>query len=199
MTLPLARSQALSSLALRFGQVYRITQHPDGSPESDTTHTVMLALVAMELAALESSTLDIGKVAAFAAVHDLPEAYAGDTPTAFRLTPDEQAAKDGAEEVARQRIREDLGMLSVVAYTLDKYEAQDTPEARFVKCVDKLLPRLLAISNRCATPCAIGMTRDQLADRMASQGAHLRERYPEFHLIHDLHEEAARLAVEAYR
>ena len=40
----------IAAVAMRFGEIERATQHPDGRPESDTTHTVMLGLVALELA-----------------------------------------------------------------------------------------------------------------------------------------------------
>jgi hypothetical protein len=46
-------------------------------PESDTDHTVMLALIACALAPIVDARLDVGLVAQYALVHDLVEAYAG--------------------------------------------------------------------------------------------------------------------------
>lgn len=72
----------LGRLALLFGRVNRITKHDDGMTlESDTDHTIMLSLLACAFASKYMPDLDIGRVAQFALVHDLVEAYAGDTAT----------------------------------------------------------------------------------------------------------------------
>jgi hypothetical protein len=62
----------LGRLVLRFGRTYRITLHDDGTtPESDTDHTVMLALIACALAPTVDTRLDMGLVGQYALVHDL--------------------------------------------------------------------------------------------------------------------------------
>ena len=58
----------LAQLCLRFGRVNRITYHEDGKRfESDTDHTVMLAVVACAFATQYAPYLDVGRL-------DLPEA-----------------------------------------------------------------------------------------------------------------------------
>ena len=172
----LSRALRLARISLAFGRVDRATLHEDGArPETDTDHTVMLGLVACELA---PTTLDRTKVAAFALVHDLVEVYAGDTQT-LTITSDGMAAKRAREEVARTRLVAELGEGSWLAEILTTYEAQREPEARFVRLIDKVLPKLTHAFNGCAaakplTDC-VGFT-----DAHARQLRQYREEYPEF-------------------
>lgn len=83
----------LASLCLSFGAINRITCHQDGETlESDTTHTVMLGIVACQLAEEFYPTLDRGIIAQLALIHDLHEATAGDTQT-LRISAEEQQSK----------------------------------------------------------------------------------------------------------
>jgi 5'-deoxynucleotidase YfbR-like HD superfamily hydrolase len=59
-------------------------------PETDSDHTIMLILLAVEFA---PPTLSRGRIAEFAAVHDLAEAYAGDVQT-LTIDAAARAAKD---------------------------------------------------------------------------------------------------------
>lgn len=172
----LSRVLTLARISLAFGRVERATCHEDGRrPETDTDHTVMLGLVACELA---PPHLDRAKVAAFALVHDLVEVYAGDTPTLV-VTPEVLAAKAEREEAARARLSAELGAGSWLAETLAAYEAQREPEARFVRLVDKVLPKLTHAFNGCAA--ALPMTdRAGFVEAHAKQLRKLSAEYPEF-------------------
>lgn len=174
----LARAMRLARISLAFGRVERATRHEDGvRVETDTDHTVMLGLVACELA---PPHLDRAMVAAFALVHDLPEAdpNAGDTQT-LTITPEGMAAKRAREDAARVRITADLGAGSWVAEMMATYEQQQEPEARFVRLLDKVLPKLTHVFNGCIAAQA-------LTDRAGFIAAHERqfrqyqEEYPEF-------------------
>lgn len=172
----LTRALTLAQIALAFGRVERVTRHEDGvRPETDTDHTVMLGLVACELA---PPHIDRAKVAAFALVHDLVEVYAGDTQTLV-ITPEGAADKRAREEVARTRLVAELGGGSWLADLLATYEQQREPEARFVRLMDKVLPKLTHAFNGCAAARS-------LTDRAGFIGAHVRqfqklqEEYPEF-------------------
>lgn len=75
-----ARQLAIADLILRFGRVNRATLHPDGERwETDTDHTVMLAVLALEIVAdLEryaTALLGLERL-----VHDGPDAQG--TPSA---------------------------------------------------------------------------------------------------------------------
>lgn len=139
----------LGKLALAFGKVDRITCHPDGTtPESDTDHTVMLGLVACAFAERFAPELDRGKIAQFALVHDLVEVYAGDTATARIMTDADHASKEEREMAALAQIRSEFDAeLPWIGETIAAYERRDTPEARFIKVVDKALPKITNILN----------------------------------------------------
>lgn len=172
----LARALCLARISLAFGRVERATRHEDGvRPETDTDHTVMLGLIACELA---PASLDRAKVAAFALAHDLAEVYAGDTQTLV-ISAEGMAAKREREDAARARLIAELGAGSWVAETLAVYEQQCEPEARWVRAVDKVLPKLTHAFNGCAAAKAL-TDRPGFVDAHARQYDKLRAEYPEF-------------------
>ena len=148
----IARAQALAALALRFSRVERVTRHEDGvRPETDADHVVMLALVACELS---PAGLSQPKIAEFAIVHDLVEAYAGDTQT-LQIDAAGRAAKDARERAALERLRVEFGAHSWIVFMIEEYERQASPEARYVKLLDKVLPKLTHLTNGCAAARAL--------------------------------------------
>jgi putative hydrolase of HD superfamily len=162
---------ALGGLSLDFGRVDRITRHQDGlTPESDTDHTVMLGLIACALADQHFPDLNIGMIAQYALVHDLVEVYAGDTPTLRMPTDDAKAEKQRREHEAYGRICREFGKtLPWLRILIGGYEARATPEARFVKALDKLLPKITHILNGAATIHKQGMSATELAERYETQ------------------------------
>jgi 5'-deoxynucleotidase YfbR-like HD superfamily hydrolase len=185
---------AIASAALTFGQVKRATLHPDGSEETDTTHTVMLAMVVADIARAEG--LDVGLAVQFAVVHDLPETYAGDTCTARALSPVAAAAKAEREAASLDRLVAELGPCWSTSM-VRRYEAQHEPEARLVKCADKILPKLTHILNSGRALAAIGMTPAESEVNHAAQGAKLRAAYPDFAATHALFDAACARSLAA--
>jgi len=106
--------------------------------ENDAEHSWSVAFVASSLAPHIDPKLDVGKICQFAIVHDLVEVYAGDT-SSFDDA-DKQATKEQREEDALRKLGQQLTALPWIASTAHEYEVQTSPEARFVKSVDKLLP-----------------------------------------------------------
>lgn len=161
----------LGDLALDFGRVDRITYHQDGlTPESDTDHTVMLGLIACALADRHFPDLNVGLIAQYALVHDLVEVYAGDTPTLRMPTAEAKAEKQHREHEAWRRIGREFGKtLPWVSVLIGDYEAKATPEARFVKALDKLLPKVTHILNGAVTIHKQGMCAAELAARYETQ------------------------------
>jgi len=148
----LSHALKIARLSLSFARVERVTRHEDSiRPETDTDHTIMLILLACEFA---PSTLNRARIAEFAAVHDLAEAYAGDTQTLV-IDVAGRAAKDAREETARARIVAELGPDSWIVQTLAAYEAQAELEARWVKIVDKACPKLTHLLNGCVAAKAL--------------------------------------------
>lgn len=139
----------VGELIFKFAKVNRVTYLDDGvTPESDTDHTVMLSVCACALAEkIYKDTLDLGKVAQYAIVHDLVEAYAGDTDS-FGITEEGRTAKERREEEAYHMICEKFdSVFPWIGETIGSYERMETKEARFVKTVDKAMHKISHILN----------------------------------------------------
>lgn len=177
----LGAATTIADLALRFARVNRATFRPDGErPESDVDHTVMLGLLAVDIAGKHRELgLDPGRLCALALVHDLPEVFAGDTDTTGGLTAEQQADKSAREAAAIGRLYDDLGNGWIMAL-VTVYEQQEEPEARFLRYLDKILPKLTHTLNGCAAIRRAGHSVEWLRARHAEQGAGLRAEYPEF-------------------
>jgi putative hydrolases of HD superfamily len=184
----------LADVVLRFGAVNRLTEDCRGVPESDSTHTVMLALVCREM--LEHCAqgvpycpcerLDRQAVLEMALVHDLPEAYAGDTQT-LRIAPDERAAKDARENEAMAQLQAEFPGSWLKGALID-YAAQATPESRFVRAVDKCLPKLTHILNDCAVLRKQGMGQEEFLQRIGVEQRDAIATYAgEFRCVMDFH------------
>jgi 5'-deoxynucleotidase YfbR-like HD superfamily hydrolase len=182
----------LARLALAFGRVDRAVYHEDQTtPESDTDHTVMLGWVACALAATWYPQLDLGLVAQMALVHDAPEVYAGDTPT-LRITDAERAAKAQRETAATERLAAELGhRLPWLPDTLRRYEHQQLPEARFVRGVDKILPKLVNLLEQCYSLITQGISRVELVAALNQQRHAMTAYVGEFTALMEMWEELA--------
>ena len=180
----------LGQLALAFGRVDRITYHEDGrTPESDTDHTVMLGLVACAFAAAKLPQLDLGVIAQLALVHDLVEVYAGDTPT-LRITDEQKADKTAREHAAQDRIEiEFMGHLPWVPELIDDYEFRWSPEARYVKAMDKMLPKITHILNNLRAVREQEMGLHELSKRYNDQLVELREYAADFPPLFELRDD----------
>ncbi|KIM33021.1 hypothetical protein M408DRAFT_190844 [Serendipita vermifera MAFF 305830] len=111
--------------------------HKIPNPESISDHMYRMAVLAM---CSEDPNLDIAKCVMLAVVHDLAEAQVGD------ITPDEgftDAQKRQLEENAMKNFVNEMLHGSPIAaqriFSLwQEYEERKTPEARFVKDLDRL-------------------------------------------------------------
>lgn len=99
-------------------------------PESDADHMYSMAIAILLLA---PEHLNKQHCLELALTHDLPEVYAGDA-TPGELSEDK---KQQQELTAARRISEELECPEFLEWFLE-FENQSTPEARFVKCLDKL-------------------------------------------------------------
>lgn len=103
-------------------------------PESVADHSFRLALLALVLAPRTGEPLDRERCVAMALVHDLAECLVGDI-TPYDGVPAEEKRRREEEAVRR------LSGLAGDARLLElwrEYDAAATPEARFVKELDKL-------------------------------------------------------------
>ena len=170
----------IAQLSFALGRVSRATFHEDGATrESDTDHTVMLALIAPALAALYPE-LNADLVCAYAVVHDLGESITGDVNT-LGISAADAGAKRAKDREAVGALCERFAGVPWLVARLREYEAQKAPEARLVRVVDKLLPKLTHILNRGAA--LRGMSVEDLTDAHDAQFRALLEQYPEFSAI----------------
>jgi len=163
----LDQAKQLAELALRFGRVERATWHPDGRPETDTDHTVMLGWIAMELVGSDHN-YSPGRIARLVLVHDMVEVVSGDTNT-LGASAEALEAKRLREAAALEALRKTLGPWSMLLETLDQYEAQACRESRLVKLLDKVVPKLTHALNGAAPLRARGVTPAELRAMHAKQ------------------------------
>lgn len=168
------KTAALAKLILKFGRVDRVTTHDDGvTPESDTDHTVMLGIIACAFAEAFKPELDRGKIAQFALVHDLVEAYTGDVNT-INVSQEELDDKECRELEALARIKDEFGgVYPWIHTTIEEYESQVAPEARFVKTIDKAMPSLAHVLNSSVSLYKQGFSKDALIETINKKDARL--------------------------
>lgn len=156
MSIILNKAIRLAKLSLAFGRVERITRHEDGiRPETDTDHTFMLGLIALEMA---PSWLNRGELARYALIHDLVEVYANDEQT-LTITAELRTAKEKREAAALARLTEEFGEDSHMIRSIVTYEEANgvkkpryvCHEARYIRLLDKVLPKLTHLFNGCVT------------------------------------------------
>ena len=119
--------------------VPRVPRLPNGEVEDDVQHSYSLAILAPELRKKLYPHLDNNKVQGFANAHELLEIATGDVAT-FNLTKKQLEEKRRREEKAKKELLERLTLMPELKQNLEEYERRDTPEARFVRAVDKILP-----------------------------------------------------------
>lgn len=170
---------ALAALCLKFSRVERATRHEDGKrPETDSDHTVMLGVIACACAERVATSLDLGKIAQFATVHDLIEAYAGDV-LSLGMSAEVRASKEARERAALERVRAEFRAVPWLAATIDAYETRTTPEARFVKILDKVMPKLTHLLNGGAALREHGFSFEKAHADHLSQRAMMAAEYPQ--------------------
>lgn len=132
----------LSRLTVKFAEIERAPRYPSGDRENDVEHSFHLALLAVEMAADYYPELDVGLIAQYSLVHDLPESQVGDTWT-FGISDEARAKKELSEAKATEKLIKELPPHT--AQLLKRYEQQTEPEAKFVRFVDKLTPGVINI------------------------------------------------------
>lgn len=133
---------------------------PPEEAESVADHSLLAALIAW-IVARDDTSLDADRVLKLALIHDLAEATFGDAPPYAPGDIPDRTDADAlraffstnhvrtAENAAAKRLGEDAAMADLLALMPEparrelsglwaEYEAQETPEARFVKDVDRL-------------------------------------------------------------
>ena len=82
-----------------------------------------------------------------ALVHDVVEVYAGDS-MAIGRTDEQQAEKDAREKAAFERLKQEWPDFPAMLEAIESYETLNSPEARFVKALDKITPIIHQIHSK---------------------------------------------------
>ena len=106
--------------------------------ENDAEHGYQLALITWFLLDKNGLKLDKYRCVGIAIVHDIAEAYAGDT-TAFASAKD-RAAQEKREKEAIDKLQEEWPEFTSMHDLIDEYQRHETPEGKFVYALDKLIP-----------------------------------------------------------
>lgn len=101
--------------------------------ESDAEHTFSMLMLALEIMAKNKTGLNELKVVKMIAYHELCEIDAGDTTPIDNVTKEEKFKK---EQIGTKRIAEEYNMPEILALW-QEFEENKTPEAKFVKALDK--------------------------------------------------------------
>ena len=140
MTARLDAQMAFLNEACRLKSVNRATPLCDGSrPENSGEHSWHIALYALVLAEQAPAGVKIDRVIRMLLIHDLVEIDAGDAPVYGNH---DKAALELAESAAADRI---FGLLPAdqaadLRALWDEFEANQTPDARFAKSLDRFQP-----------------------------------------------------------
>jgi putative hydrolase of HD superfamily len=133
---------SLANFCIRYAGVERIPRYHERHRENDAEHSLMVAVLSVELADELRPELDKGLLAQYANIHDFVEIAVGDTPT-YHLSEQQLLDKHKLEQAALASLLDCLPPYT--ARLLQEYEQQSSPESRFVRAVDKLTPLLVDI------------------------------------------------------
>lgn len=125
----------------------RFAQLSNDDKQTVSEHSWMLSLMAVIFADRMQNRIDLERALKLCVIHDLPEAKTGDTPLhAQEQSQDLRNGKYQSEKIAMESFRRILGN-SIGQEILDlwvEFEEGKTPEARFVRKLDKLEVRMQA-------------------------------------------------------
>lgn len=118
----------------------------NGRRENDAEHAWHMALMVYLLKEYANEEFDVAKAMIMALIHDIVEIDAGDT---YAYDSKGLETKEVREEQAAKRL---FGLLpeaqgEELKSLFEEYEANETPEARFVRVMDNFQPLLLNNSN----------------------------------------------------
>jgi len=200
-TINLDHLLGLAQLSLAFGRINRATFHEDGKrPEGDAEHSIMLALLVAEVASKYDSVFSVDAAVRFAIVHDLVEAYTpgGDT-NSFGITAEALEGKKAREAVGWRLLLERHVDCPWLLRQVVVYEQQKSLEARLVRYLDKVTPKLTHALNGCAALKVMGVTKEDVERIQREEGVALRRQYPELQgIVGPIFDEACRRAEAAW-
>lgn len=136
--------------------------------ENDIEHSYQLTLVSWYIATIENLNLNIDKIIKYALIHDMVEAYAGDTPLYSSDKEYIQSKKD-RERKSASRLKQKFPEFPELHELIQKYEEKIDMESKFVYAVDKLLPNLSIYLDEGSTWKDHGITLEMIIDKNSSR------------------------------
>nr|WP_086940544.1 HD domain-containing protein [Thaumasiovibrio occultus] len=133
----------------------------EGRLENSAEHSWQVTLLAVLLQEHANEPVELSKVMKMLLVHDIVEIDAGDT---FVYDAAASALQEEKELEAAKRL---FGMLpqdqadTLMAIWLE-FEAAETPEARYAKALDRMMPMLLNFHNNGQSWVEHGVAREQV-------------------------------------
>lgn len=160
---------SFTALLNRFRGVKRITYIPGTNEyENDVEHSYHLAMLAWFIASTQKIDFDMEKLLQYALVHDLVEAYAGDT-YLYSQDQDLHDSKHEREKEAAARIASEFPSFSELHETIASYEKREDKESRFVYVLDKIHPVLQAYLDGGAIWKEESITLDMLLEKKSDK------------------------------
>lgn len=113
----------------------------EGRQENDAEHSFQLALLAWYIISSRKLDLDQDLCMRYALVHDLPEVYAGDTPSeVHKKYAQARSKKHEREERAIQKLMYEFPEFPQMHDLIRAYELKEDEESKFVYALDKIIP-----------------------------------------------------------
>ncbi|GHC43594.1 HD domain-containing protein [Neogemmobacter tilapiae] len=154
----------------RLKSVYRATTLHDGSRRENTAeHSWHVALYALVLAEQAAPGVNIDRVIRMLLLHDLVEIDTGDVPIhsangAAHASLETQAAEQRAADRLFGLLPADQAQAFRALW--DEFEANETPDARFAKSLDRLPPVMANLASGGGTWVEYAVTYEQLEARV---------------------------------
>ena len=136
----------------------------DGSRrENSAEHSWHVAMMAWVCADQADEPVDIERAVRLLLLHDVVEIEAGDT---YIYDIEGRRDQEEREQAAAKQLFGLLPAEQAAEYLAlwNEYEARQTPEARYAKAIDSLLPLLQTTANKGAFWVKFGIRREQVLD-----------------------------------
>lgn len=171
--------------------------HPNGRLENVSEHSLSLSIVAPVISSILYPELNADHICRLCSIHDSVEAYVGDTPTHEYAKVDFEA-KQSREAAGLKMLLEDYKKFPAFVELINEYEDQVTPESRFVKVADKLMPLIVHLFDNGGFLKQFCSSKEELLKDAESRERNLLKDYPEFKELINLRVELSRTVADRY-
>lgn len=132
-------------IALRMQTLKRAALHENGEFQTNADHSYALGHMAVRIALSERPDLDAGKVSIMSGIHDEKETFGDDTPV---FNKEMLATKPYREKAGHVLLITDLEDNPRLVALHEEMEEGKSPEARFVKGMDKVEALMFTLHTR---------------------------------------------------